>query len=148
MTARYHGFRIYGDGYNLWQTFFYQQANPGQTTVSLNQSALGTEDDVPTHFAVILRPDSSAVIHVELWVGGKLIGSAVVGGVFDRPEGAPLYIGILNTSTADPPNPMNTVQSQPILSSIQEVVLYSKALSAAEIANHVAVASNTRPSGA
>jgi hypothetical protein len=43
---------------------------------------------------------------------------------------------------------MHVVQSQPVLSSIQEVVLYSKALSAEEIANHVAVASNPRPSGA
>ena len=147
MTARYHGFQFYGDGYNLWQTFFNQQANPGETPIALNHSALGTEDDVPTHLAFVLRRDSSAVIHVELWVDGKSVGSAAVG-VFDRPEGAPFYIGIMNASTADPPDPMNVVQSQPILSSIQEVVLYSKALSAEEIANHVAVASNPRPSGA
>ena len=53
---------------------------------------------------------------------------------YNRPDGAPLFIGVEN----EEPNPaQNARLRRPINCEIQEVVLHRKALSLAEIENHV-----------
>ena len=54
---------------------------------------------------------------------------------YNRPDGAPLFIGVEN----EEPNPAQTPPRlrRPINCEIQEVVLHRKALSPAEIENHV-----------
>jgi hypothetical protein len=132
-SAANRGFRVFVNRQKGWQV----QLAPG------NASLFGAGPLVPvgarTHIAVTVDDIVIAAGGVEkavsLYVDGKLIPpSPVTVLVYNRPDGAPLFIGVENEEQ----NPAQAARPRrPIICRIQEVVLHRKALTLAEIENHV-----------
>jgi hypothetical protein len=70
---------------------------------------------------------------VTIFANGKIFGPSLAEYDYSPPDGVPLFIGVKNIES-DPANP--PVPRNPVLSSIQEVVLYEKVLSVADIKKH------------
>lgn len=131
--AANRGFRVFVNRQKGWQV----QLAPG------NAPLFGSGPLVPlvarTHVAVtvddIILVGGGVEKAVSLYVDGKLIPSSPVTVLaYNRPDGAPLFIGVENAEQ----NPAQPVRlRRPVLCRIQEVVLHRKALQLAEIENHV-----------
>jgi len=127
------GFRVFVNRQKGWQV----QLAPGNTPL------FGSGPIVPlgarTHVAVTV--DDIVIVSggvekaVSLYVDGKLVApSPVTVLAYNRPDNAPLFIGVENENQ----NPAQTPRlRRPLIARIQEVVLHKKALSLAEIENHV-----------
>jgi hypothetical protein len=95
----------------------------------------------PTHLAITVEPDPVAVADDPNTLKKKVTvfvnGNQFCEGTADRyspPDGAPLFIGVKNNESDPYSNP--PVPRHPVLSPIQEVVLYEKVLSPADIKKH------------
>lgn len=123
------GFRVFVNLKKGWQV----QLGPGNTDL------FAVAPMVPigprTHVALTVGDAVPGGVQkkVTLYLDGKPFGPVNVPS-YNRPDGAPLFIGIENQE----PNPGNAVRLRhPVLCRIQEVVLHKKALSLKEIQNHV-----------
>jgi len=131
--AANRGFRIFVNRQRGWQV----QLAPSNTP--LFPSAPIVPLGLRTHVAVtvddIVLVGGGVEKAVSLYVDGKLVApSPVTVLTYNRPDGAPLFIGVENEEA----NPaQNARLRRPINCEIQEVVLHRKALSLAEIENHV-----------
>jgi hypothetical protein len=137
-ASSYQGFRIFADRDNRWQMEIF---SPSGQVFSTAGNVFTSPPAVPrngrTHLAVTVQKDPANVSNriVTLYSDLKVAALQTVG-FYALPEGAPLLIGVGSTHPLDPNSPQ---AYQPVLSPIQEVVLYRKALSAAEIFNHVTI---------
>ena len=128
-SPSWHGFWVFADASAVWRVHLAQE--DGNHLVVMQEAA----DPIvnygeTTHLAVTVKTDGSEK-RVTMFVHGKPVQG--VANKYSTPNGAPLFIGVKNTEL-DPSNP--PVPRKPVLSPIQEVVLYNKALSAAEIKKH------------
>jgi hypothetical protein len=124
------GFRIFADRDNKWQMNIFSSAGG----VVFGSPPL-VPRDAKTHLAVTVEKDPTNVSQrtVTLYVNGK--SAAIQSAPFYTPaDKAPLLIGV--GDAAHPLDANSPRATQPVLSPIQEVVLYRKVLSADEIANH------------
>lgn len=128
-TVANRGFRVFVNRQKGWQV----QLAPA------NANLFPVAPLVPlttqTHVALTVDGAAGGPKTVNLYVDGKLIPpSPVTVTAYNRPDGAPLFIGVENTEE----NPAQAPQLRhPVLCRIQEVVLHRKALAVAEIENHV-----------
>ena len=127
------GFRVFVNRQNGWQV----QLAPGNTP--LFPSAPIVPLGLRTHVAVtvddVVFVGGGVQKAVSLYVDGKMVAPSPVTVVaYNRPDGAPLFIGVENEeqNPAQPPR-----LRRPVICRIQEVVLHRKALSPPEIENHV-----------
>ena len=128
-SPSWHGFRIFANRENRWQVYLAPvgvvemkaapQIKPGAATM---------------HLAVTVKSDPAiaAKKHVIIFIDGKIFGLGTTN-IYSPPDEAPLFIGVSNTESnpSNPPKPRH-----PVLSPIQEVVLYRKALSPEVIKKH------------
>jgi hypothetical protein len=133
--STYQGFRIFADRDNQWQAQFFS-STPSTSSGNLFTSPPLVPRNGKTHLAVTVQKDPANVSHriVTLFIDGK-VAALQNGGFYALPNGAPLLIGVGDSAhplDANSPQPF-----QPVLSPLQEVVLYRKALSTEEIFNHV-----------
>ena len=120
----FHGFSVVADSTGNWRVRF----SGLPELINVPTSA----ERVKTHLAVTVTSEGSQS-RVRLFINGKPTGqSGLVS--YSPPTGAPLLIGV-GSKQSDPTQP--TVAHRPVISFVQEAVLHSKALSAAEIENHV-----------
>jgi hypothetical protein len=124
------GFRIFADHDNHWQMNIFSRPGVVFTSPPL------IPRNGKTHLAIVVQKDPANVSNrtVTLYSDGKPVAIETVG-YYALPDQAPLLIGVGDAAqplAANSPQPY-----QPVLSPIQEVVLYRKGLSADEIANHV-----------
>jgi len=134
--STFQGFRIFADRDNHWQMNIFSVPGTVFATPPLIPRDDKTHAAVRTHLAVTVQKDTANVDNriVTLFIDGKAAAIQTIG-YYALPDRAPLLIGVGDAAhplDADSPRPY-----QPIMSSIQEVVLYRKALSGDEIANHV-----------
>ncbi len=133
-TLAPRGFRIFIDRTKGWQV----QLAPGNTNL-FTPSPLFPPSGARTHVAVTVArtaPGSAQRI-VTVYVDGKPSPAVTVAN-YNPPFGTTtikpaLLIGVENSST----NPATEALVHPLLCRIQEVVLHRKAISQAEIENHV-----------
>jgi Concanavalin A-like lectin/glucanases superfamily len=128
-SASWHGFRIFANRENRWQVYL---APVG--VVEMKAAPQITPGAATMHFAVTVKSDPAiaAKKHVIIFVDGKIFGLGTTS-IYSPPDGAPLFIGVSNTES----NPSNSPKPRhPVLSPIQEVVLYRKALSPEVIKKH------------
>lgn len=132
-AAAYHGFRIYATDARCWQVIL----APGGAVFS--SPPLIPPGDTLTHLAVtVQKTGAGAAKTVTIFIDGKQTVQQTVG-FYSRPDGAPLLIGVMGDQ-GEPSDLVNLALpnvKQSIRSRIQEVVLHRKALSQAEIENHV-----------
>ncbi len=150
-AAQHNRLRVYADESNLWKVDVYPNPtppHPDPLPVVLSTDVLVTFG-ATTHLVVTLKKNAQALIEVSLWINGQNTQSDMnrsPATIVDcaSPLGAPLLIGVTNTSPVDPQlTPTTVVPTQPILSEIQEVVLYRRALSGPEILTHYRLNSPT-----
>jgi hypothetical protein len=124
------GFRIFADGDNRWQMNIFSRPGVVFTSPPL------VPRNGKTHLAITVEKDPSNVSNrkVTLYSDGKSVAIETVG-YYALAEGAPFLIGV--GDAAHPLDSNSPQPYQPVRCPIQEVVLYRKALSADEIANHV-----------
>jgi hypothetical protein len=132
----FHGFRIFADRNNMWQVVVFPQV-----TGVLSASTLVTLGQVK-YLVVTISNDMSGGaptgnVRIDLWVDANKIDSGLVP-TFSLPNGAAFCVGVRNSAT-DILDPSATVPTDPILSNVQEVVLYNRALTLEEILNHFAL---------
>lgn len=130
-TAAQRGFRIYADRANSWQVRvapFPDVLFAAPPLIALNAR---------THIAVTVadKTSGSAEKTVTLYLDGKTAGTRDIPS-YNPPHEAPLFIGVDNTRPAPT---ASSLLRHPALFRIQEVVLYRKALPAAEIKTHVEI---------
>jgi hypothetical protein len=127
-TARDRGFRVFEDRTGHWQV----RVAIGATDVYASPPLVPRPDR--SHFALVMQNSGAAgAKQLMIYMNGKLTVSETLPS-YVRPDTAPLFIGVENTTTTVVGNP---VFRHPFMSQIQEVVLHKKALSAQEIENHV-----------
>jgi hypothetical protein len=136
-SPRWHGFRIFVNRENRWQV----DLAPGG--VGEMKVAPKIEPDAATmYLAVTVKSDPDPTLkgkkHVIIFVDGKIFGLGTTN-FYSPPDGAPLVngapllIGISNTES----NPSNSpIPRHPVLSPIQELAIYKKALSPEVIKKH------------
>jgi hypothetical protein len=133
-TLADRGFRLLVNRQNRWQVRL------GQSSTDLfpNAPLLDPTSLVPlgrrTHVALtMVDVGSGGQKKFSLYVDGKAVTPVTVSG-YKPPDNAPLFIGIENKQ----PNPLSPATLRhPILCDLQEVVVHDRALSQAEIKNHV-----------
>jgi hypothetical protein len=119
------GFSLYVDRQNRWRL---RLAPAGEITLSSSAPFVDLKDTTRTHVALTMKANG-AQKQVRLYVNAVEAGHADVGYV---PPNGPLLIAI-----ADKPDIDGLQAYRPFVGTIQEVVLHNKALTAAEIENHV-----------
>lgn len=133
----WHGFRIFADANNKWQVAVNTLADDGalstSTLVTLNRAK----------YIVVTLANESGQTRVTLFVDTVNIESVLVP-QFSRPDGSPFYVGLGNQlpaslSPVDGSDPTNITPTQPIMSQVQEVVLYNKVLDRQEMENRFAL---------
>ena len=132
-SPSWHGYWIFADGEDRWRVYLAQ--SDGSGVVEMQPAAPTVAHNATTHLAVTVETDTAtSKKKVTLFVNGKMFGQSPAD-VYDysAPDGVPLFIGVKNIES-DPANP--PVPRNPVLSSLQEVVLYDKVLSAADIKKH------------
>ena len=130
-TPRFHVLQIFIDAKTLYQAFI----TAGTTNLWKNSTFVS--QDMPTHFVARMSKDpNNGETIVELVVNGKSIDKGSIG-VFSRPDGAPLFIGIMNNNTSGDVDPTHAVPLFPAEAIIQEVVLYNRMLTDQEIQTHI-----------
>jgi concanavalin A-like lectin/glucanase superfamily protein len=127
-SAAFHGFAVVADRNGRWQVRFY-----GGGDLFPNPPLATQITHAPTHLALTVTREGS-LSRARLFVNGKEAAPASAPAFYSPPRGAPLLIGV-NSTQSDALLPV--VPTRPIISMIQEVVLHSQPLSAAEIENHV-----------
>jgi hypothetical protein len=123
------GFRVFVNQQRGWQV----QLAPANA--DLFPAAPLVPLTAPTHVALTVDGPAAGPKAVSLYVDGKLVAPSPVNvNTYNRPDGAPLFIGVENVED-------NLAQApqlrHPVLCRVQEVVLHRKALPQAEIENHV-----------
>jgi hypothetical protein len=134
-----HGFRIVADRTNSWQVYVAPQATGLFTKPPLISA------NSRTHIALTIRdktPGSTEKI-ATLYLDGKVVDKPVEIASYAPPYEAPLFIGVENTRLAPPAAAPALLH--PALFRIQEVVLHRKALSEAELFNHVDINRKVSP---
>jgi hypothetical protein len=127
-TARDRGFRVFEDRTGHWQV----RVAIGATDVYASPPLIPRPDR--SHFALVMQNSGAAgAKQLMIYMNGKLTVSETLPS-YVRPDTAPLFIGVENTTTTVTGNP---VFRHPFMGQIQEVVLHKKPLSAQEIENHV-----------
>jgi hypothetical protein len=130
-----HGFRIFADqedGKDLWRVDLTK--NDGSSAVVDIQPVPIVAHNATTHLAVIVETDTATLQKkVTMFLNSKKFGPSPPDYDYSIPDGAPLFIGVKNNES-DPSN--QPVPRHPMLSPIQEVVLYEKVLSVADIKKH------------
>lgn len=127
-TARDRGFRVFEDRSGHWQVRVAIDA----TGVYASPPLIARPDR--SHFALVMQNSGTAgAKQLMIYMNGKLTVSETLPS-YVRPDTAPLFIGVENTTATVVGNP---VFRHPFMSQIQEVVLHKKPLSAQEIENHV-----------
>ncbi|NJM92274.1 MAG: LamG domain-containing protein, partial [Rhodospirillaceae bacterium] len=127
-TARDRGFRVFEDRTGHWQV-----------RVAIDATAVYASPPLMprpgrSHFALVMQNSGAAgAKQLSIYMDGKLSMSDTLPS-YARPDTAPLFIGVENTTTTVTGAP---VFRHPFMSQIQEVVLHRKPLSAEEIYNHV-----------
>jgi hypothetical protein len=130
-AAADRGFRLFVNRQKRWQVRLGQ--NPADLFPNPQLVPLGNR----THIALTVGNAGAGGMQKQfsLYGDGKLLGSVSVS-TYNRPDGAPLFIGIANEQA----NPANTpILRYPALCRIQEVVLHNQALSQGVIQNHVVI---------
>ncbi len=120
----FHGFSVVADSTGNWRV----RLSGRPDLISAAATAVLTR----THLAVTVTSEGSQS-RVRLFLNGKNVGTSDPV-FYSPPTGAPLLIGV-GSKQVDPTQP--TVADRPVIALVQEVVLHRKALSAAEIENHV-----------
>ena len=134
-SPSWHGFWIFADGEDgkdRWRVYLAQDDGSGVVEM---QPAPTVAHNATTHLVVTVETDTAtSKKKVTMFVNGKMFGQSPAD-VYDysAPDSVPLFIGVKNIES-DPANP--PVPRNPVLSSLQEVVLYEKVLSAADIKKH------------
>ena len=124
----WHGFRIFADQADRWRIYLAKEDGSGIVPMTAPPIVV---HNAPTHLAVTVKTDADGKKQVTMFVNVK--PAAGTAERYSRPDGAPLFIGVNNTE----PNPSNTPKPRhPVLSPIQEVALYKKALSPEVIKKH------------
>lgn len=127
-TARDRGFRVFEDRSGHWQV----RVAVGGTDVYASPPLVPRPG--ASHLALVMQNSGGAgAKQLTIFLNGKLTVSATLPS-YARPDSAPLFIGVENTTTTPTGGP---VFRHPFMSQIQEVVLHKKPLSAEEIENHV-----------
>jgi Concanavalin A-like lectin/glucanases superfamily len=135
-SPSWHGFRIFAlvsaDGadnkdQDRWRVYLAQDDGSGEPVKMIPVAPI-VAHNTQTHLAVTLKTTGEVIIFVD----GKNMANGTVN-AYSRPDGAPLFIGVKNIES-DPANP--SVPRNPVMSPIQEVVLYSKALPPEVIKKH------------
>ena len=149
-AAQYNVFRVYADESNHWKVDVYPNPTPIKPTPTpvILKPDISVTFGATTYLVVTLQKNALGLIDVFLWINGQKLSSSATSNtsLLDcaAPIGAPLLIGVANDSTADPQLASSTViPTQPILSEIQEVVFYRRALTQAEITTHYELNSPT-----
>lgn len=119
------GFSLYVDRDNRWRV---RLAPAGEITLDKSAPFVDLTDRTRTHVALTVRAEGTQK-RVRLFVNAVDAGQAVVGYV---PPNDSLLIAV-----ADKPDIAGLQPYRPFIGTIQEVVLHGKALSSAEIENHV-----------
>jgi hypothetical protein len=121
----HNGFSIFVDKANRWQVIMGDQRNEW-----IKNGPLATQGK---HHIAITVEKAAMQKQVKVYLNGVLGGTALVTDTVSPPNATPLLIGVGNEST----QLMGTPRYRyPILSAIQEVVLYKVVLSKEEIENH------------
>jgi hypothetical protein len=132
-SLAHHGFRVFANATDGWQVSFF--VSSPESDVKLTSSPAVTHNG-RTHLVVTVAHIGPGLKKkVALFINGKLGGSGEAN-YYSAPQGAPLFIGIDNLA-ADPS--VTPLLRCPVLSLIQEVVLYNKALSEQEIGKHFSI---------
>jgi hypothetical protein len=123
------GYRLFADRDGNWQVRMAR--TPAVVFPMPPKVPLGKR----THVALVLKNHDAGAVQKDLtlFIDGKQVATALIP-QYPRPDTAPLYIAAEN-STAQPTQPARI--RAPFLAQVQEVVLHGKALSVAEIENHV-----------
>jgi hypothetical protein len=133
-NADYHGFRIYATAGRAWQVGL------GSNGVFLDSPPLIPPGASRTHLAVIVQTVGSSTRRVTVVIDGKAQPASQERNLYySLPIGAPFIIGAAGQES-DPrqiPAKPQPNMGTPIRASIQEVVLYRRALSMQEIKNHI-----------
>jgi hypothetical protein len=137
-----HGFRIFADADNKWQVIVYPQGGTPQGGGQLSTSTF-VSFNTATYVVVTISKDTiggSGQTAVSLWVNAEFIETALVQ-PFSRPDGSPFYVGLAFVPTEVDPSSGGSVSTvgQPVMSQVQEVVLYKRKLERPEIENHFAL---------
>ena len=121
----FHGFRIFADRDDRWQIYL----APGGV-VKMEAAPIVAHDK--THLAVTVGTTAPSKKQVTLFLNGKQFGQGTAD-VYSPPHTAPLFIGVSNRESdpSKPPQPR-----YPVLSPIQEVVLYKTVLPSEVIKKH------------
>jgi hypothetical protein len=131
-----HGFRVYATKAREWQVDleFHGSVFPKPPLIPVGSAR--------THLAVIVQGGSTpGTTTVTIVMDGRNPLERTVNGSYSKPDSAPLVIGVKNEEI-DPRNLLTSPApnlSSPIQSTLQEVVLHSKALSLNEIDNHISI---------
>ena len=139
MAPGAHGFSVFADENDNWRVALV----PGGA-VSFNVPTKVDFTVVETTHLAVTVADGPVGKTVRLYVNGQERSRGdhgpppvPVGGTplppYSSPHGAPLYIGVSNVPL---PDPNQEKARQPILSLIQEAVLYNKVLTPQELKNH------------
>jgi hypothetical protein len=119
------GFSVYADRDNRWRI---RLAPAGEITLDKSAPFVDLAVRKRTHIALTVRAEGSQK-RVRLFVDGLDAGQALTGYV---PPTESLFIAV-----ADKPDASGLQPYRPFIGTIQEVVLHRKALTSAEIENHV-----------
>jgi hypothetical protein len=119
------GFTLLANRDNRWQVFLSPHVGPIFTAPPM------VPVNGPTYIALTVKRDGGQRL-VTLFVDGKQFGPEGIG-FYLTPDGAPLLIAVGN-SNSSPSTPV--APTKPMIARVQEVVLYSKALSLEEVENH------------
>ena len=129
-----HGFSVVADRTGHWQVRF-----NGVGDLLPNPPVVTRPTPTPAnprpaiHLAVTVATEAGKT-RVRMFVDGKQAGPPSDLVFYSPPLGAPLRIGVNNKK----PSPLQSLEpNRPAMCAIQEVVLHRKALSQAEIENHV-----------
>jgi hypothetical protein len=126
------GFWIFAngeDGEDRWRVYLAQS----DSVVDIQPAPI-VAHNATTHLAVTVKTGTeTSKKKVTIFANGKIFGPSLAEYDYSPPDGVPLFIGVKNIEP-DPANP--PVPRHPVLSSLQEVVLYEKVLSVADIKKH------------
>jgi Concanavalin A-like lectin/glucanases superfamily len=137
-SRKFHGFRIFADRKDEKEKWRVYLANEDGSGIVEMKAPPIVAYNAPTHLAVTVETvtveTDTITTHtkkVTMFVNGKPAEGTATR--YSPPDGVPLFIGVDNTES-DPSKPHQP--RHPILSPIQEVVLYNKALSSEVIKKH------------